>query len=357
MPLPALENPGIGSSLDTIGSFAPGEIWSAGQVATTQWTSEQFLVHWDGSDWNELGTLELEPQRVEPFAPRHGAPDDVDGTGPDDIWIVGTATGWGDGRSTSIPLVVQWDGSRLIEHELPLLSTNRHRLFGVTAIAPDDVWAVGMHRNVQRNFVGIIYHWDGSDWTAVLNPAEAIVGAELNDVYALATDDIWTVGNVWGEPLIMHYDGVRWKLFEVPPTATTSLAKVVMVATDDVWATSYFEPGYFHWDGTSWSIVDPPVVPGATSVNRGGGMAVAGACDVWSAGSYTESGFAHTLTERLTGDVDVTGDANGDRQVDFADVLAILSAWGPCEGACPEDLDDNGIVEFADLLIVLANWT
>ncbi len=42
--------------------------------------------------------------------------------------------------------------------------------------------------------------------------------------------------------------------------------------------------------------------------------------------------------------------------VDFADILAVLAAWGPCEGDCPEDLDGNGSVDFADLLIVLSAW-
>ncbi len=49
------------------------------------------------------------------------------------------------------------------------------------------------------------------------------------------------------------------------------------------------------------------------------------------------------------GDVDNTG------RVDFADLLALLGAWGVCDG-CPEDLDGDGLVTFADLLIVLGAW-
>jgi len=56
---------------------------------------------------------------------------------------------------------------------------------------------------------------------------------------------------------------------------------------------------------------------------------------------------------------DVPGDLDGDGDVDFADLLALLAAWGDCFAgpACPEDLDDSGGVGFADLLILLANWT
>jgi hypothetical protein len=41
--------------------------------------------------------------------------------------------------------------------------------------------------------------------------------------------------------------------------------------------------------------------------------------------------------------------------VSTSDLLALLSAWGPC-GGCPEDLDGDGNVSTADLLILLANW-
>jgi carboxypeptidase A2 len=50
-----------------------------------------------------------------------------------------------------------------------------------------------------------------------------------------------------------------------------------------------------------------------------------------------------------------TGDLDGDGDVDFQDLLALLNAWGPC-GACDEDLDADGDVDFADLLILLAAW-
>ena len=48
-------------------------------------------------------------------------------------------------------------------------------------------------------------------------------------------------------------------------------------------------------------------------------------------------------------DLDMSGD------VGFGDLLAILSAWGPC-AACAEDLDMSGDVGFGDLLAVLSAW-
>ncbi len=58
----------------------------------------------------------------------------------------------------------------------------------------------------------------------------------------------------------------------------------------------------------------------------------------------------NTIASCCPADLDDSG------AVDFGDILAVLSAWGPCEGDCPEDLDYSGDVGFSDLLIVLGSW-
>ena len=50
-------------------------------------------------------------------------------------------------------------------------------------------------------------------------------------------------------------------------------------------------------------------------------------------------------------------DVDGDGVIGFGDLLAILAAFGPCEGGpCPADVDGDGSVSFNDLLAVLAAW-
>lgn len=54
-----------------------------------------------------------------------------------------------------------------------------------------------------------------------------------------------------------------------------------------------------------------------------------------------------------------TGDINADDIVDVNDLLAVISAWGPCPAAppwCPADDDASGTVDVNDLLRVIANW-
>ncbi|MEE9129570.1 MAG: dockerin type I domain-containing protein, partial [Phycisphaerales bacterium] len=54
----------------------------------------------------------------------------------------------------------------------------------------------------------------------------------------------------------------------------------------------------------------------------------------------------------------IPGDLNGDGVVGAADLLILLASWGPCGECqdCPADLDVNGKVCASDLLILLVNW-
>ena len=68
--------------------------------------------------------------------------------------------------------------------------------------------------------------------------------------------------------------------------------------------------------------------------------------DVYQAGIV---GYANFMPLDCAADLDGTGD------VGFTDLLAVLTAWGPCSG-CPEDLDGDRSVGFTDLLEVLTAW-
>ena len=49
------------------------------------------------------------------------------------------------------------------------------------------------------------------------------------------------------------------------------------------------------------------------------------------------------------------GDITNDRNVGFAELLIVLSAWGSCD-CCPADIDGNGVVDFSDLVFILGAW-
>ena len=88
------------------------------------------------------------------------------------------------------------------------------------------------------------------------------------------------------------------------------------------------------------------------------GMTALPGGDVWAAGQFSNGSGTDTLTARLAGAV--SGDLDGDGAVGFGDLLALLSAWGPCAPApvdCPADFDQSGEVGLSDLLTLLANWS
>ena len=76
-----------------------------------------------------------------------------------------------------------------------------------------------------------------------------------------------------------------------------------------------------------------------------------------SAGGGTPQGFEENdlSTSDDCGDPTVPGDVNGDGIVNVSDILAVMDAWGPCDG-CSADLNNDGIVDVVDLLEVVGNW-
>ena len=56
------------------------------------------------------------------------------------------------------------------------------------------------------------------------------------------------------------------------------------------------------------------------------------------------------------GEAALQGDVNGDGVVGVNDILAVISAWGECDG-CSEDLNNDGYVNVNDLLEVIGHWS
>ena len=50
-------------------------------------------------------------------------------------------------------------------------------------------------------------------------------------------------------------------------------------------------------------------------------------------------------------------DLNDDQSVDVADLIVVISGWGPCGSPCDEDLKQDGTVGFQDLSQILSAWS
>ena len=169
-----------------------------------------------------------------------------------DAWSVGL---WRDNPAGRGPLALRWNGSAWSETSLPSTSHlgSYPETEGVDATQSSDVWLVGnVTTTYPTNNLPLVLRWRGGSWdyvnTVTLRPQTvypfAARGGFLYEVDALASDDIWAVGQAVGYgdggatsvPLAAHWDGSGWSDVEVPRVASRhhALDDVVAISHDDV---------------------------------------------------------------------------------------------------------------------------
>ena len=72
-------------------------------------------------------------------------------------------------------------------------------------------------------------------------------------------------------------------------------------------------------------------------------------------GAAVDAGRIYIVHNTPFGPPPIPGDLNDDGIVDGADLGLLLGAWGPCLD-CPADLNGDGNVDGADLGLLLGNW-
>ncbi|MFD0687227.1 hypothetical protein [Actinomadura fibrosa] len=178
-------------------------------------------------------------------------------------------------------------------------SAEEGTLNDVAVLGGGDAWAVGLRQPPYETATPVAEHWDGSSWKAVPVPATPTGTGSLDGVSAVASNDVWAVGDSTGQgPVIRHWNGTAWTA--VPPAAPPEgvhpgadrLNDVAAVSATDAWAVGLFSdwnaPGpatlIERWDGTRWSRVPAPS-PGRLS-NTLQSVAAVSASDVWAVGYY-----------------------------------------------------------------------
>ena len=148
-------------------AIASNDVWAVG---------EQSILHWNGSGWSNV-SFPLPPN--EAYRILRG----ISGTSANDIWAVGFGQ-WSYFYGTRYaPLTYHWDGTRW--NLIPNAGGLDELLSSVTAIAPNDAWAVGDNGQTQ--------HWNGAEWTRVAAPYPGL-GGRFNGVTAASASDVWAVG-------------------------------------------------------------------------------------------------------------------------------------------------------------------
>ncbi|HEY8325229.1 MAG TPA: hypothetical protein VIG77_12105 [Ktedonobacterales bacterium] len=318
VPLPKgwnmVASPRVGEegALQDVAIISANDAWAVGSYYGVDALQRTLTEHWDGSTWSVVSSPN--PSTVANQLVAVSAPSSSD------AWAVGQATtaptSPSGGQFTDAPIIERWDGKSWAVTPNPTLGKGDHYLTGIAAISPTDVWAVGYSRVESGNGVAqapLAAHWDGSSWKVVATPATAGSVANLQAVTAIASNDVWAVGGDEGQgagSLIEHWNGSAWGVAQdngvaVNASQQGTLSSISADGPNDVWAVGSglypFAGGcgngsnviIEHWDGQSWSDVNfpTPVAPnsGFFGFNH---VAVAGHNDVWAVGgvnTYTRN--------------------------------------------------------------------
>jgi len=224
-----------------------------------------------------------------------------------DAYAVGDA----DTGSAHIPYpqAEHWDGSAWTETSNPAAPTGwasgDMRLLSVTAVATNNVWAVGfwkINNNAGMLRHVLIEHFDGTNWSAVAETTANNPASTSNSLFGVkffSATDIWAVGDAvdlsttpaTGTPLIEHFDGTSWTTQTAgAATSFAYLSDVLPLAATDVYAVGGQgnQTLIEHYNGIAWTTVTGPFpLPNTNGAFFSDIAGVAG--DLWAVGGQFKS--------------------------------------------------------------------
>ena len=286
-------NENSNSELLAASASSPNDIWAVGQST----------IHFDGTTWTAFSAPMIRGDN-------NSFLQGVVAISPTLAWAAGNVT---DGAHPG-QVIEQWNGTRWSLFPGPKFGKrDRANVFAMTFSSANDVWAIGSLVNFGTGLVSPLFeHWNGTAWTATTGEAsnEFLFGASAD-----AANDAWAVGFNRSDSITtsaMHWDGTNWKRVATPNVGegTNKLNAVLALAPNDVWAVGFSTPVappkqaatvtlIEHFDGTSWAVVPSPNV-GPSSANQSNrllGLTANSANDIWAFGSYfAAGGSGHQMT-------------------------------------------------------------
>ncbi len=270
------------SELDAVSASSASDIWAVGQSG----------VHFDGQKWTAFALPDIAGDLTSQLS---GVAD----LAPDNVWGVGDIN---INQQNPNQIIEHFDGTKWsVSPGPPFQPSDQPSLEGLTAISATDMWAGGSILTTIGGFpeaFPLFEHFDGTSWTATID--ESNLNSFMFGISAQATNDVWAVGTVaLGATFVEHYDGTAWSVVASPSPGQgqNTLLGVTALAPNDAWAVGFFVEAanqdrpqktlIEHWDGTSWKVVPSPNVGGPntqTMSNQLRGVIAVSANDVWAFG-------------------------------------------------------------------------
>lgn len=298
------------NELQGVSAIAPNDVWAVGRSGSNNTLPfhKALVEHWNGSTWTIVSTPEVpNSYSVELKS--------ISALSKNDVWAAGYYSN--SINNVAQPLILHWNGTKWEFARIPP-SADHRQLFGITAIAANDVWAVG---NTGGLYGGgtLALHFDGVRWKPVATPAlppQAYFGRLLS-VSASSTNDVWAVGSTTSAPIngpvdspvALHWDGISWKTTKIgtlTPDGGSQFEGVTAVGPNDAWiVTGNYYAKTLHWDGTQWSqaVTENPNVASNSNLmdvaSKNGTIIAVG--HYYNPSTYPPNPGLHTLVEKYSG--------------------------------------------------------
>jgi hypothetical protein len=247
---------GVNGGLNAVSASSAADAWAVGFTVRGYRNRQSLFEHWNGSAWSVVS------------GPGRGLNGVVD-LSATNAWAVGTGG-----------VVEHWDGTAWSGVAVP--SPNPADAFGnnltaISAISATDIWAVGEFTNTSWTNSAYALHYNGTSWAVTVLPQPSVNGPSspvLHGVTAVASNNVWAVGENEEVPglgittLIEHWNGSAWSIVASPtPGAYPALNAVAARSASDVYAVGFNMPSVnggvqqgliLHWNGSTWSADTDP---------------------------------------------------------------------------------------------------
>jgi hypothetical protein len=139
-----VSSPNPGTSLNIFNGVVAlnsGDVWAVGDYENLDRSSGSLIEHWNGTNWRVVSSPD----------PGNGLLSSVAADASNDIWAVGR---WNISRATAFQTLVEhWNGHKWSVVPSPNVGGNINWLQGVTALAPNNVWAVDSTSIAPRSII------------------------------------------------------------------------------------------------------------------------------------------------------------------------------------------------------------
>src|SRR5262249_29515838 len=143
-------------------------------------------AHYNGTKWSSVPTPNVGPNYNTLFGVADSA---------GQAWAVGVHV---DAQYQDRALIESWNGHAWNVVASPQPGSMGALLYGASADSPSDVWAVGEQQSSDGIFQTLVEHWDGTAWSVIPSPNPGATGNHLYGVDAVSPTDVWAVGQQLG---------------------------------------------------------------------------------------------------------------------------------------------------------------